>query len=333
MYGKILLPLIFLIGSTNCHAQNNEGNKPVKGTSWDLALADSSVLPMVWIPPGKFMMGSPASEAGRKADEGPRHQVTITKGYWIGRTEVTIGQWKSVMGESLREHVVRMLNDETIYDFGEQKQKLREYMHFDPKDVDKIIANDNDELPMYFVSWHDAMAFCVRLTEHEKAKKRLPENYEYSLPAEAQWEYACRAGTMTSTYTGDLVIEDSKAATLDDICWYGGNSAVGYEGRRLGNSQAGPRNVGAKKPNAWGLYDMPGNIWEWCSDWYGTYPAENQNDPVGAVGGTGKTNRGGSLGSGPNSERSATRASNPAAEKSAYRGFRIALSEVSTRSR
>ena len=319
--------------SITCYAQNNVRSKPVKGAPLDLALPDSSILSMAWIPPGKFTMGSPGSEPGRKTDEGPQRKVTITAGYWIGKTEVTIGQWKAVMGESFREHIIHMLNDETMYDFGEQKQKLREYMHFDLKDVDKIIANENDELPMYFVSWQDAMAFCIKLTGQEKVKRHLPKDYEYSLPTEAQWEYACRAGTTTATYAGDLVIEDDKAAVLDNIGWYGGNSAVGYEGRKLGNAKAGPRNVGTKKPNVWGLYDMSGNIWEWCHDWYGPYSAETKNDPVGMVSGTGKINRGGSWGSGPNSERSAARASNPPAEKSAYRGFRMVLCKVSRVSR
>lgn len=307
---KILLSITVIVYSIHCYSQR-------KGASWDITLPDSSVLSMAWIPPGKFTMGSPASEPGRKADEDPPHKVTITHGYWMGRTEVTIGQWKAVMGESFREHIVSMLNDETVYDFAGQKQKLREYMHFDPNDIDKIIANENDELPMYFVSWGDAMAFCVKLTEREKARGHLPKDYEYSLPAEAQWEYACRAGATTATY-----------AVLDSISWYAGNSAVGYEGRKLGRAEAGPRNVASKKPNAWGLYDMPGNIWEWCRDWYGAYNVANKKNPVGALSGTGKVNRGGSWGSGPNSERSAARASNPPAEKSAYRGFRIVLCKV-----
>jgi formylglycine-generating enzyme required for sulfatase activity len=327
MTGNVLLSATFLVYSINCCAQNAEGNRPVKGTSFDHALGDGSVLSMVWIPPGKFMMGSPASEAGRKTDEGPQNKVKIARGYWMGKTEVTIGQWKAVMGEGLREHVSRMLKDETVYQFGERKQKLREYMNFDPDEVDKIIANDTGELPMYFVSWYDAMAFCKKLTEQEKAMERLPKNYEFTLPSETQWEYACRAGTTTATYAGDLVIENSKAAALDSICWYGGNSAVGYEGRKLGSSQAGPRIVATKQPNTWGLYDMPGNIWEWCSDWYGGYPAEKKKH-VDVVSGAGKVNRGGSWGSGPNNERSAARAGNPAAEKSAYRGFRVVLSEI-----
>lgn len=267
---------------------------------------------MRWIEPGTFNMGSADTEPGRKKDEGPVTKVTITKGYYLSQTEVTIGQWKAVTGESLRDHVIKMLQDETVYDFGGQKKKLREFMNFNPNDPDRIMANENDSLPMYFVSWNDAMEFCRLLTLQEKAKKRVPDNFEYTLPTEAQWEYACRAGT-------DVV------PVLDSIAWYSRNSGISYRGKKLGNPGAGPRNAGEKKPNAWGLQDMPGNIWEWCSDWYGPYSGGELTDPGGPATGTARVNRGGSWGSGPDDSRPANRAKNPQPEKSAWRGFRIAL--------
>jgi len=139
-------------------------------------------------------------------------------------------------------------------------------MNFDRNDPDRIMANEGDSLPMYFVSWDDAMEFCNKLTIREQAVGHIPKGYEFSLPTEAQWEYACRAGTSTAFFT--------KSSSLDSISWYSGNSSENYTGRKLGNSGAGPRNAGEKKGNAWGLQDMPGNIWEWCLDWYGPYPEE-----------------------------------------------------------
>jgi formylglycine-generating enzyme required for sulfatase activity len=280
---------------------------------------------MIWIMPGNFTMGSPATEPGRKDDEGPQTEVTIAKGYWLGKTEITAGQWKAVMGESLREHVISMLNDETVYDFGGAKKKLREFMNFKKDDPDKIMANEDDKVPMYFVSWDDAMEFCNKLNSREKANGHLPKGYAYTLPSEAQWEYACRAGTGAATFAGPLVMEGRQAAVLNDIAWYGANNAVSYQGKKLGNSGAGPRNAGEKKPNAWGLQDMPGNLWEWCRDWYAAYPGGHITESGMPASGSGRVNRGGSWGSAAAAERSASRASNPPAEKSAYRGFRIAL--------
>jgi formylglycine-generating enzyme required for sulfatase activity len=171
---------------------------------------------------------------------------------------------------------------------------------------------------MYFVSWNDAIAFCKKLTLEERAAGRLPQEYEYNLPTEAQWEFASRAGSKEATY----------ASALDKIAWYGGNSQDGYQGRKLGRSGAGPRNSGEKMANAWGLQDVYGNLWEWCRDWYGPYPGGTVVDPSGPVTGAGRVNRGGSWGSGAADERSANRAKNPQPEKSAYRGFRIALCPV-----
>ena len=168
---------------------------------------------------------------------------------------------------------------------------------------------------MYFTSWNDAMEFCAKLTALERAAGGLPAGYRYSLPTEAQWEYAVRAGTTTPMF----------APEIDDIAWYTANSTKDYVGKNLGKTVAGPRTAGVKKANAWGLRDMTGNLWEWCFDWYGLYPAGSVTDPVGPDSGTFRVNRGGSWGSAPGSVRSANRATNPQAEASAWRGFRVVL--------
>jgi formylglycine-generating enzyme required for sulfatase activity len=316
----IIALLSLLIFSTHCFAQIKTGHRtrPVPGKSWNLPLPDNTELPMAWISPGKFVMGSPESETGRKADESPQTTVTLTKGYWLGKTELTVGQWKAVTGVGLRDKVIKMLNDETLYDFEGKKQRIRDFMGFNRNDPDKIMANEDDQLPMYFVSWNEAMDFCRKLNVLERAHGRLPAGYEYTLPTEAQWEFACRAGTTGPTYVNNL----------DSIAWYVKNSALGYKGNGLGNPNTGPRDVGGKLPNRWSLQDMPGNLWEWCRDWYGPYPGGNVTDPSGPATGIDRVNRGGSFGSGANDERSANRAKNPPNEDSAYRGFRIALCAV-----
>jgi len=315
----LLIATLFLwvmCGANFASSQQIKG--PVKGKKWDIPLNNNTILPMNWIPAGTFTMGSPASEPGRKSDESPQTIVTLSKGYWLGKTEVTIGQWKAVTGMNVRDKVNKLLNDTTHYDFMGKKMLIRDFMSFDKNDPNKVLANENDELPMYFVNWHEAMEFCKKLTQHERAAHRLPKGYEYTLPTEAQWEYACRAGTTGAIY-GD---------STDNVAWYGANSGKGYIGKGFGNPVTGSRNVGGKQPNKWGMYDMLGNLWEWCYDWYGSYPGGHVTDPVGPPTGIYKVNRGGSFGSGINDERSANRATNPPNEDSAWRGFRIALAPV-----
>jgi endo-1,4-beta-xylanase len=250
--------------------------------------------------------------------------VTLTKGFWMGRTIVTIGQWKSVMGRDVRAQLTRMLQDNTVYDIGGKNQTRRDFMGFTTNNPGQYLANENDDLPMYFVSWQDAVEFCNVLNQRERASGHLPAGYEFNLPTEAQWEYACRARTSDATYAGPLVPD---AAILDRIAWYAGNSAEGYVGKgfNVGGRTGGPHPVAQKEPNAWGLYDMMGNIWEWCRDWYGPYPGGAVTDPVGPMTGKNRVNRGGSFGSSTRDHRSANRAKNPPLEASAYRGFRLAL--------
>jgi formylglycine-generating enzyme required for sulfatase activity len=269
---------------------------------------------MVWIEPGTFMMGSPVSEAGRHEDEA-QFRVTLTHGYWMGATEVTVAQWREVMGEDLRGHLAKVIKDDTLYDFAGKKQTIRAFMNMTlDGDIGRYLANEDGALPMYFTSWNDAIEYCSRLTDRERKAGRLPAGYQYTLPTEAQWEYACRAGGTEATY-----------GAVDKIAWYGTNSTEGYSGKSLGRTVAGPRSVGGKQPNAWGLYDMAGNLWEWCLDWYGPYPTGSAVDPAGPATGVYRVNRGGSWGSGATAERSANRATNPQAEASAWRGFRVAL--------
>jgi formylglycine-generating enzyme required for sulfatase activity len=223
------------------------------------SFTNSIGMTFVYIPPGEFMMGSPENEPGRDSDE-KQHKVKLTKGFYMQTTEVTQGQWKAVMGD----------NPSYFKDCG-------------------------DDCPAENVSWDDVQEFIKKLNQKE--------GKTYRLPIEAEWEYACRAGTQTALYTGDIkILGSNNAPALDGIAWYGGNSCVEYSGgydcsgwteKQYGCPKCGTHSVGKKKPNSWGLYDMYGNVWEWCHDWYGDYASGSVIDPVGPVSGSNRVFRGG----------------------------------------
>jgi formylglycine-generating enzyme required for sulfatase activity len=322
---------LVLIGLRVSQGQSNPTPVPRQRQIWNLPVSADSALEMIWIPPGTFTMGSPASDPMSKSDERPQTRVTLARGFWLGKTIFTIGQWKSLTGLDVRGQLSKMLHDDTLYDLGGKKQTVRDFMRFS-RDADpgRYLAGEDLDLPMYFVSWNDAMELCGKLNDRERAAARLPEGYEYTLPTEAQFEYACRAGTTDATYAGPVAMDGRRSPVLDKIAWYSANSPDGYTGNGfpVSGRTGGPHPVAQKQPNAWGLYDMTGNIWQWCRDWYGPLPGGYQTDPTGPAMGNGRVNRGGSFGSGASSERSSARAKNPAAEASAYRGFRLALCAV-----
>ena len=177
--------------------------EPQAGDVTTSTLPGGATMEMVWCPAGTFLMGSGHKE----------HQVTLTKGFWMGKYEVTQAQWKSVMGNNPSGH-------------------------------------RGDALPVEYVTWDDCQQFCRKAG--------------LSLPTEAQWEYACRAGSR-GPYAG--------TGNLDDMGWYLDNSGV----------QTHP--VGTKHPNSWGIYDMHGNVAEWCADWYDCYPDGPVTDPQGSLSG------------------------------------------------
>jgi formylglycine-generating enzyme required for sulfatase activity len=215
---------------------------------------------MVWCPPGAFLMGSPASEADRSNDE-TQHRVTLTKGFWMAKTETTQGQWESVMGDNPS--------------------------HFKGMD-----------LPVETVSWDDVQGWLVKMNERHP----LPAGWKWELPTEAQWEYACRAGTETA-FAGDF----------DEMAWYSGNSG----------SKTNP--VGTKQANDWGLHDMHGNVWEWCRDWYGDYPSGVASDPQGSAAGSFRVRRGGGWFNDPLNCRSACRNRSTPDGRYLSIGFRVVV--------
>ena len=201
---------------------------------------DGVTAEFVWIEPGKFMMGSPESEEDRWDDEGPQHQVTISQGFWIGKYELTQGQWESVMGT-------------TPWSGG-----------------DNVQATPNH--PAVYVSWDDVQSLIEELNQ-------AAGSAVYRLPTEAEWEYACRAGTTTRWSFGD------RKSRLKEYAWYWDNAWD------IGEQYA--HAVGTKLPNPGGVYDMHGNVWEWCQDWYGDYSSSAQTDPTGPSSGDGRVTRGG----------------------------------------
>ena len=257
----------------------------VRSKDMTIPLAEGVELDMIWIKPGTFIMGSPENELGRANDE-DQHEVTLTQGYWLGKFEVTQAQYEAVMG------------------------KNPSYWYWKGAD-----------LPVEMVCWNDAMEFCAKLTASEKAAGRLPEGYEYTLPTEAQWEYACRAGTTTAFNNGTNIETkeqiDGVCPNLDEVGWY------------KYNSDEATHPVGQKQPNAWGLYDMHGNVWEWCKDWYGSYPSSAEMDPTGPDSGSDRVMRGGSWYGSARSCRSAIRIYKyPDYYLSNDFGFRVALVPV-----
>jgi len=250
---------------------------PVPSKNITIPLSEDVNLDMIWIEQGTFTMGSPEDELGRYDDE-TQHEVTLTQGYWLGKYEVTQAQYEAVMGTN-------------------------------PSGF------KGDDLPVQKVSWNDATEFCTKLTAIEKAAGRLPEGYEYTLPTEAQWEYACRAGTTTSLNSGKNVTS-TECPEMDEVGWY------------KCNSDDKTHLVGQKKPNAWGLYDMHGNVYEWCLDWYEDYADSAVTDPTGPETGYSRMIRGGGWNEDATFCRSAFRNYVIPTANDSYIGFRVALAPV-----
>lgn len=293
------------------------------------------------IPAGVFTMGSPVGEPERGDSDGPQTRVTIAQSFWLGKYEVTHGQWKALMGTDLVKQAQRMLDDDTSYNLGGKQRTIREIRGLrkdsDPKDN---VYNGDDDAPMYWVSWIEAVTFCRRLTERERGTGRVPAGYEFRLPTEAEWEYACRAGTTEATYAGKLEVKGrNNAPVLDAIAWYAGNSSEGYTGKGIDTAAiqekqypggtAGQRQVGTKRPNAWGLYDTLGNVGEWCADWHADkLPGGSLSDPKGPVTGSKRALRGGTWVSAPRGIRAARRAGFEPGRRHDDLGFRVALAPI-----
>jgi uncharacterized protein (TIGR02996 family) len=194
-----------------------------------------------WVPPGSFLMGSPKTERRRDGDE-TQHRVTVTRGFWLGVYPITQGQWQAVLGD----------NPSVFHLTGGNQARLQ-----------GVTAADLERFPVDNVSWSAAVEFCQKLSEHL--------GRYVCLPTEAQWEYACRAGTTTTFHFGPSL--NGTQANCD------GRKPCGT--RKRGPYLNRPTLVGSYAPNAWGLYDMHGNVWEWMQDAYtDDYSARPATDPL-----------------------------------------------------
>jgi sulfatase modifying factor 1 len=296
-----------------------------------------------WCPPGEFWMGSSAEDRaafnrdGADTSDEPQHKVRLTRGFWLSQHETTQGEWAAIMGRSLKDQARLMLQDDTEYTINGKKTTLRAWRNA-ARDADPAmqIGVESPSIPIYFVSWAEAEEYCRLLTERERRLGKIPAGWRYALPTEAQWEYACRAGTETALYNGGLEIKGTNnGPALDPIAWYGGNSSVGYNGqgwdtanfkeKQYPGGRAGPRRVGQKEANAWGLHDTIGNLFEWCADWYGPYPEGAATDPSGPAEGVDRVYRGGSWLNGAARCRAASRYRGGPGNRIIGLGFRPAL--------
>ena len=210
----------------------------------------------MWVPAGEFWMGSTSEESA--PIERPLTRVRISRGFWLGKYELTQGQWRAVMGTKPSEF------------------------------------SGCRSCPVERVSWNHAQEFIRSLNERAVGNR-------YRLPTEAEWEYAARAGTSSDRY----------CENVDEIAWH------------EDNSRWRTKRVGEKAPNAWGLYDMLGNVWEWVEDWVGEYPGESVTDPRGPTWGAGRVSRGGSWIHSARYCRVSARDFSPPEARGANTGFRL----------
>jgi len=234
-------------------------------------------------------MGSPTNAPNQESDEVPTTVTTFINGLWMSRYEVSQQQYSSIMSNN-----------------------------------PSWFSGDLTR-PVEYVAWTDATNYCARFTAQERTAGRLPAGYVYRLPTEAEWENGCRAGTTSSYSYG----EDTNGTELVFYGWFYDNSGstntpTGYA-YIINGEYYTTQPAGTKQPNPWGLYDLYGSVWEWCQDWYGSYPGGSVTNYAGPASGTYRVVRGGSWNTGSDSCRSANRSCADPAVRSSGIGFRTVL--------
>ena len=248
------------------------------------------------IPAGTQVLGSSPTEKGHRSDEKER-SVSLTRSFYLGTTEVTQGQWHSLMGTTFSDLVNQQEGP------AGRGAKLK-----------STPSAEGSNQPMVFVNWPDALAFCDKLTAKEQTEGLISKKARYGLPTEAEWEYACRAGTRTVFHYGDTL--------TSDIANFYGKKPYGIKAPGVYREKTTP--VGRFAANRFGLHDMHGNVYEWCRDWY-QEEANGGTDPVGPSSGDGRIIRGGAWDRQATSCRAAYRYSRDPVRRSHNIGFRVAL--------
>jgi len=275
--------------------------KTIKSKEWTVP---TLAMKMNRIPAGTFKMGSPESEKLRHDDE-TLHDVTISKPFYMGVYEVTQAQFYKLMLPADYDHA-----SWTFYRGPFWRGTAVHYRRTDLSQRNSPVGYElQPEHPMECVTWPRSIDFCKKLNEIESKAGRLPAGYEYRLPTEAEWEYACRAGTNTPFNIAEADFDEIQKVFKARV------NRIRYDERLLSFAYVmtvHPRlsltaKVGGnRKPNAWGLYDMHGNVYEWCLDTMKPYSADAKTDPV-VLGPGEKIIRGGGIGAPPRSLRSAAR--------------------------
>ena len=254
------------------------GQKP--GEEWS---GNGLQMKFCWCPSGKFVMGSPETELGRDGNQEKQVVVVIAQPFWMGKNEVTQAEYTKVMGNN-------------------------------PSSFQVVDGENTGRFPVEKVSWTEAAEFCRKWTEAERVAGRLPQGWEYRLPKEAEWEYACRAGTTTATAFGNSM--SSLQANFD--------GERPYNGAELGPSIGRTTAVESYPPNDWGLHDMHGNVKEWCLDSYDEVPSDWIGPKI-ASANSYRVYRGGHWGGSGDNCRAADRIMNTPSSRYEFLGFRVAL--------
>jgi sulfatase modifying factor 1 len=244
---------------------SNESQSTVVGpgtSAGEIRIFTEMKIPFCWCPPGKFQMGSPTDEPGHRSEE-KQTEVELTQGFWIQQYELTQENWNSIA-------------------------RRRPW-----EDADPYRYRTGSQLPADYIDWYEAMSYCQMLTDLEREEGGIVEGQRFQLPTEAQWEYACRAGTTTAFSFGNDI------SVLKDHAWFLDNTWDAGEGW--------PHEAGTRKPNGWGIHDMHGNVWEWCVDRFVVNPPGGINPYTVGSGRSQRTCRGGCWNTPPESLRSAAR--------------------------